>query len=117
VNKPIRPASGRSKIISARVDAETYDGYRRCLEQDGQTVSASIRDAIECAIENAQRREIGELQVPDELHVADVLPDDRGAAAIETDVEAPDDDDGLAVQVVGGLAVGGFIAALLGFFR
>ncbi len=48
--------TARTVVLSARVDAESYDGFRHCLEVEGQTVSGSIRDAIESAIEAARVR-------------------------------------------------------------
>ncbi|GAI64405.1 unnamed protein product [marine sediment metagenome] len=43
-----------SMVLGVRVDRETYDGYKTCVETDGQTVSGSIRDAIESVLERTR---------------------------------------------------------------
>ncbi|GAI61377.1 unnamed protein product [marine sediment metagenome] len=44
----------KSVVLSARVDAESYDGFRRCVETEGLTPSGCIRDAIQSMMEKAR---------------------------------------------------------------
>ncbi len=43
-------------VLSVRVDRETHDGFKKCVETEGQTVSGSIRDGIESMLEAARVR-------------------------------------------------------------
>ncbi|MBA7547146.1 hypothetical protein ES705_39548 [subsurface metagenome] len=43
-----------SMVMSVRVDRETYDGFKKCVETEGQTASGSIRAALESMLEAAR---------------------------------------------------------------
>ncbi len=113
----------RNVVLGVRLDAETLDGFRRCVEVDGGTMSSVVRDAIESAMNHAQvkagedpkdrRRETRDV----ELAGVDVVSDDPDAVIVEAAPIAPDADDDLAFQVVGGVVVGGLLSWLLGFLR
>jgi predicted DNA-binding protein len=47
---------GRGMVLSVRVDRETYDGFKKCVETEGQTASGSIRDGIESMLEAVRVR-------------------------------------------------------------
>ncbi|MBA7547443.1 hypothetical protein ES705_39865 [subsurface metagenome] len=47
---------GRGMVLSVRVDRETYNGFKKCVETEGQTASGSIRDGIESMLEGARIR-------------------------------------------------------------
>ncbi|GAI70533.1 unnamed protein product [marine sediment metagenome] len=118
------PGEGRSSVLSVRVDNETYDGFRRCVEAEGGTVSASIRDAMESFLDRARRRENDELDVERrtltqklELDVAgDVLDDTEELSMADEGTPAGDVVETVA-QVGLGALLGAGVAWALGLFR
>jgi len=111
LDKSKSPGEGRSSVLSVRLDNETLDGYRRCVEAEGGTVSSSVRDAIEWALDRARRRENDELDV-----AGDVLDDTEGLSVADEGTPAGDVVETVA-QVGLGALLGAGVAWALGLFR
>ncbi|GAI84833.1 unnamed protein product [marine sediment metagenome] len=117
----------RDAVLGVRLDAETLDGFRRCVELNGGTTSAVMRDAIECVLDGERRRENGDLEDAEDLEDAGAIAEDvEDAGAVLEDTEelsmdgetTPADDDlDVAGHVAIGLVLGGFLSWVLGFFR
>ncbi len=142
-DKPESPGEGRSSVLSVRVENETLDGFRRCVEAEGGTVSGSLRDAIESLLDGARRRENDGLDVgqriltqnheldvagdvlddTEELSVADETPpagdvlDDTEELSVADETPPAGDVAETVAQVGLGFSLGVFLARVLGLLR